>query len=467
MPPRPLIRLHPARHTLRTLASAAGLATLCAVFAPVLHAKTPPTPGAQVRFVAYKPESPGQIKPVLDRVLAYLDTASPVKVVDRATGQPVADLDHLPPDAAFAPTDFLLTTYEWGVTYSGMLHVADATGDRHYTDYVDQRLSTIAKVAADVQAHPFDDSKMTRTQRWLAMSTVLHPQALDDCGAMAAAMIEASLHGLHPALLRPRIDTYMAWVRSGQYRLPDGTLARHFPMPDTLWADDLYMSVPALSDMYALTGDTACLDDAVRQIRQFSARMFVPETGLYRHGWVSGMTPHPAFYWARANGWAALALCRLLDVLPEDHPARPAILAQFRAQIAGLAAVQSGSGLWHQLLNRPDSYLETSASAMFVYALAHGINRGWLDAKAYGPAASVGWNAVASQVNVRGQVEGTCIGTGMGFDPMFYYRRPTSVLAAHGYGPVLMAGAEMIIFRNNLGARDTTTGGGMQFEPAP
>ena len=54
------------------------------------------------------------------------------------------------------------------------------------------------------------------------------------------------------------------------------------------------------------------------------------------------------------------------------------------------------------------------------------------------------WNAVATKVNEKGQVEGTCVGTGMGFDPAFYYYRPINVFAAHGYGPVLLAGAEMI-----------------------
>jgi hypothetical protein len=56
----------------------------------------------------------------------------------------------------------------------------------------------------------------------------------------------------------------------------------------------------------------------------------------------------------------------------------------------------------------------------------------------------LGWNAVASKVNDKGQVEGTCVGTGMGFDPAFYYYRPINVFAAHGYGPVLLAGAEVI-----------------------
>ncbi len=54
------------------------------------------------------------------------------------------------------------------------------------------------------------------------------------------------------------------------------------------------------------------------------------------------------------------------------------------------------------------------------------------------------WNAVASKVNTRGQVEGVCVGTGMSFEPAFYYYRPVNVYAAHGYGPLIFAGAEMI-----------------------
>jgi unsaturated rhamnogalacturonyl hydrolase len=140
-------------------------------------------------------------------------------------------------------------------------------------------------------------------------------------------------------------------------------------------------------------------------------------------------------------------MAELLSVLPEDHPQRAAVLAQYRVHARGLAACQGGTGLWHQLLDRNDSYLETSASAMYVYALARGINRGWLDPRAYGGVVSLGWNAVAKQVNNQGQVENTCVGTGMAFDPMFYYCRPVNVLAAHGYGPLLLAGAEMITWR--------------------
>ena len=54
------------------------------------------------------------------------------------------------------------------------------------------------------------------------------------------------------------------------------------------------------------------------------------------------------------------------------------------------------------------------------------------------------WHAVESAVNTKGQVENVCVGTGMAFDPAFYAYRPVHVMAAHGYGPVIWAGAEMI-----------------------
>ncbi|ACB74629.1 glycoside hydrolase family 88/105 protein [Opitutus terrae] len=415
--------------------------------------------------VPYEPATPEQIKSVLDRVLTYLEGASSVRVIDAATKQPVTDLAQLPAQPRLERTDFLLTSYEWGVTYAGMVQTAAATGDNRYRDYVATRLQAITTLAAHLkqQTAPAD---LPPRERGIALRQVIDPRSLDDSGAMAAAMIKAARAGVAPDALRPWIDNYLEFIATKQFRLADGTLARNRPMPNSLWLDDLYMSVPALAQMGALTGETKYFDDAVKQIVQFSARMFVPEKNLYRHGWVQEMDPHPAFHWARANGWAIVAMAELLDVLPENHPGREAVLQQYRAHLAGLAATQGGDGLWHQLLDRNDSYLETSASAMFVYAAARGINRGWIDAKAYGPMVTLGWNAVAQQVNAIGQVEGTCVGTGMGFDPMFYYYRPTSVFAAHGYGPVLLAGAELIALRQGKGADSVIHDGGVHFERA-
>jgi rhamnogalacturonyl hydrolase YesR len=138
-----------------------------------------------------------------------------------------------------------------------------------------------------------------------------------------------------------------------------------------------------------------------------------------------------------------MSMAELLTVLPEDHPDRPKVLDQYRRAVRGVGAVQGGTGLWHQLLDREDSYLETSASAMFTFAIARGVNRGWLST-AWAPVAQTGWQAVARRVRPDGQIEGICVGTTAAYDAVYYYNRPTELGAMQGYGATLMAGAEVM-----------------------
>ncbi|MBC8082885.1 MAG: glycoside hydrolase family 88 protein [Hymenobacter sp.] len=388
--------------------------------------------------VPYGTTRPEEVKQVLDRVYAYLNAVTPAELVDKKTNAAVSSRAAFNPEAVIKPGDFRLTSYEWGVTYAGMLLAGEVTGDKKYTAYTFDRLQFLAGLVPY-----YRDFQTANPQAGTPVRSILNPRALDDAGSLCAAMIRAQRAG-SPTDLRPMIDNFITYISTKEFRLTDGTLARNRPQPNTLWLDDLYMSLPALSQMGKLTGERRYYDEAVRQYAQFSQRLFNPQQGLYLHGWVQEMSVHPEFHWARANGWALLTTVDLLDVLPTDHPGRPAILAQLRAHVKSLAALQAGSGFWHQLLDRNDSYLETSATAIYAYAIAHGINQGWLDPKAYGPMALLAWNAVSTKVTGKGQVEGTCVGTGMGFDPAFYYYRPVNVYAAHGYGPVLLAGAEII-----------------------
>ncbi|MBX3751672.1 MAG: glycoside hydrolase family 88 protein [Opitutaceae bacterium] len=463
------------------------LATAVLFGVATLSAQTPAAPADPLLInsgrippaypVPYPPAKVEEIKAVLDRVLAYAETASPILIIDPESGETVAGLDALPPRVALRAGQFSTLSYEWGVTYAGMLLVADITGDTRYRDYAARRITTIATLAQHIRAQPkLPDFPLPPVPqpgtpvgppRFNNLRSVIRPHSLDDSGSMAVAFLKASRAGVEPDLLRPSIDRWIEWISRGQMRLSDGTLARNRPLANTLWLDDLYMSVPALAQMGALTGETSYFDDAAAQVLQFARRMFVPEKRLFLHGWVDGMASHPAFHWGRANGWAIVAMVELLSVMPEDHPQRAAVLELYRAHAAGLAAVQGIDGRWHQLLDRTETYGETSCSAMFTYAIARGINRGWLDALAYGPVASLGWNAVAQQVNAEGQVEGTCVGTGMGFDPMFYAFRATSPYAAHGYGPVLLAGAEMIALRQGAGKDALVSDSAVQFQPSP
>ena len=379
------------------------------------------------------------IKVVLDRVYNFLDQNSASKIVDANTKVAITDYKKSNQDIVFEPGAFRLTSYEWGVTYAGMLLASKATGEKYFADYSNKRIQLIADIAANYNEKNIKDKDMLKT---------LHPEALDFAGALCVAFIKAKKEGLK-ANTDPLINNYIDFISNKQFRLKDGTLARNRPQDNTLWLDDMFMSVPALAQMGSYTGDVKYFDDAVKQVNQFSKRMFNEQKGIYMHGWVESMTVHPQFHWARANGWAVMTMVELLEVLPKNHPGYPQVLAQLQKHIAGLVQYQDGTGFWHQLLDRNDTYLETSATAIYAYSIARAINRGYVDKMTYAPAVLLAWNAVATKVNDKGQVEGTCVGTGMGFDPAFYYYRPVNVFAAHGYGPVLLAGAEVILMLND------------------
>ncbi|MGE6355438.1 glycoside hydrolase family 88/105 protein [Flavobacterium sp. NPDC079362] len=375
------------------------------------------------------------IKAVLDRVYNFLDKNSASKIVDANTKAVITDYKKSNQDIIFEPGAFRLTSYEWGVTYAGMLLAANATGEKYFADYSNKRIQLITDIAANYKEKNIKDVDMVKT---------LHPEALDFAGALCAAFIKAKKEGLK-ANIDPLVNNYIDFISNKQFRLKDRTLARNRPQDNTLWLDDMFMSVPALAQMGSYTGDVKYFDDAVKQVNQFSERMFNSQKGIYMHGWVESMQVHPQFHWARANGWALMTMVELLEVLPKNHPGYPQVLSQLQKHIAGLMQYQDGTGFWHQLLDRNDSYLETSATAIYAYSVARAINRGYVDKMTYAPAVLLAWNAVASKVNDKGQVEGTCVGTGMAFDPAFYYHRPVNVFAAHGYGPVLLAGAEVIL----------------------
>jgi rhamnogalacturonyl hydrolase YesR len=384
------------------------------------------------------------VKAVLDRVYNYLDAVTPTGFVNRNTNEAISSLTTIDTNTIVKPGDFRLTSYEWGVTYSGMLEVGTATGDKKFTDYTKNR---VAFIASSLPAFKTLYDRFPKAGN--PFRQPIAPHALDDGGAVCAAMIKTLRNGGN-ANLRPVIDNLMNYISTKEFRFADGTLARNRPQKNTLWLDDLYMAVPALAQMGKLTGDKKYYDDAVKQIVQFSNRMFNKDLNIYMHGWVEEMAIHPEFHWARANGWALMAMVELLDVLPESYPGRTKVLQQLQAHVKGLSYYQTGQGFWHQLLDKNDSYLETSATAIYAYCIARAVNKGWIDAKAYAPVALLAWNAVATKVNEKGQVEGTCVGTGMAFDAAFYYYRPVNVFAAHGYGPALLAGAEVINLLNNF-----------------
>ena len=363
---------------------------------------------------------PDSVKMDVDRVFGYIAEATPAKMTDGKVNQGT----------------YRLTSYEWAVMYDALLDAARITGDRKYSDYVSDRIGFLAREANAFKGDLDEDGQMRQVKR---------PLTLDDAGAMAGAWMRAAMADstLKP-LISPYIEQYWDIVEKTPVFLEDGTIARNRPHYNAVWLDDMFMALPSMAVRSAYTGDKASLDKAAESAIGFFRRMWIPEKKIFRHGYLEGMKAEPSMAWGRANGWAILTMSQLLDYLPEGHPRRAEILKRYQEHAEGLASLQGIDGFWHQLLDRPETYDETSATAIFAYALAHGVNEGWLDAEVYGPVAQLAWEAVASKINEKGEVEDVCVGTGMGFEPAYYAYRPVSVKAAHGYGPAIWAGTEMI-----------------------
>lgn len=377
------------------------------------------------------------VKADIDRVFNYIASVTPARIVDKE-GNEITDYSQLPDSAMLNQGTYRLTSYEWAVTYMALLEAAKNLEDPKYKDYVMDRVGFLAKVAP-----AFADLHKRTGKPDGQMRQIVSAASLDDAGAMAAAFMRVAMADSTLGLSEI-IERDYNIVENGTVQLADGTIARNRPHHNAVWLDDMFMALPAMLTRSAYTGDPAHAEKAGKIAQGFINRMWIPEKNLFRHGYVEGLETEPEMAWGRANGWAILTMCQLLDALPENNPDRARIMEIYKKHVKGIVDRQNKDGFWHQLLDRNDSYPETSATAIFAYAIAHGVNEGWLDATTYGPIAQLAWEAVASKINEKGEVEDVCVGTGMGFDHMYYYYRPVSVKAAHGYGPAIWAGSEIV-----------------------
>lgn len=379
-----------------------------------------------------------EVKKDMKRVLEYLERNTPYGVIDGRTGRHVSFGGELNQETQLERGTFSLVNNGYGIIYSAMLTATELIGDNSYRDYARERLGFLAEVVPlfdrVYEKYGITDSAMIR---------LLFPRDLNDCGTMCTAMIKACLTD-EISGARPLIEDWSNTIMYRVARLADGTFSRDCPFRHTLWLDDIYKGVPALALMGAFSkyNQAKYYQEALSQINRFTDKLFVPERGLFRHGWVEDMNVHPSYYWGPANGMAMLTLCEVLDVLPSNYEGRDYLMDLLRRHIEGVAACQSKDGFWYRLLNRSDSGYETSSTAFFVYAIAHAINRGWVDAVAYGPVALLGWQAISSAIESDGKLAGVCSSAGVAYDPAYYIRRLADNMP-QGYGAMIGAGAEM------------------------
>lgn len=329
--------------------------------------------------------------------------------------------------------------YTHGVLNMAMVNLGNYLNEPKYINYAAQHV-----------AYGFDNYSVFQQRFKNDVKHYTYPygefftmEELDDFGAMSASMLE-----VYKTVKRPEYKAYLTkaanHLTEERARLKDGTLVRAFPHKMTLWADDLYMSVPFLARMATFTGQQKYFDDAIKQVLNFDKYLWDAEKEIYWHTWYSDVEKNGVAHWGRCNGWIMLAQIHLLDELPANHPQRAKLIKQLERQIVGVSRYQNGDGLWHQILDKTDSYLESSCSAMFVYGVAHAVNKGWID-KRYASIAKTGWEGLKKhKINELGQLKDICVGTGIQDNLPFYYNRPVGLNEKHGTGPLLDAGVEIL-----------------------
>lgn len=203
------------------------------------------------------------------------------------------------------------------------------------------------------------------------------------------------------------------------------------------WIDDMYMITMLQMEAFRATQDTVYLDRASREMVAYLDKLQRPN-GLFYHG------PKFPFFWGRGNGWVAAGMTEMLLDLPSSHPRYQHIMTSYRQMMQALLHYQGDDGMWHQLIDHPESYEETSCTGMFTYALITGVKKGWLKDPAYGQAARKGWIALTGHIDKDGNVDQVCVGTGQSHDVNYYLNRPTEKGNPHGQAPVLWCAVALL-----------------------
>jgi len=338
--------------------------------------------------------------------------------------------------------------YPWGVALYGMQHEAEVTGDTSITGFVLRHNQICANYYSWLEGlrTKLDDNKALEDfLHHTSLGEFMILDRLDYCGAMGAQMLEGVLHT--NSKLTPdektMADTIAVYISQKQARLPDSTLWRPKQMGGTIWADDLYMSCPFLVRWYEYTGDKKYIDDAAHQIVNMAKRLQDTD-GVWYHGYFVNRHERSPYKWGRSNGWAMVATVEVLSALPESDPYRAKLLDILRRHINGIEKLQADDGMWHQVLDHPELWEETSCTAMFAYSIARAVNRGWIDASNI-KVARKAFEGICQHITPKGVVNGTCQGTGIGTTLEFYKDRKRPSDDMHGPGAVMLAGSEILL----------------------
>ncbi len=234
--------------------------------------------------------------------------------------------------------------------------------------------------------------------------------------------------------------------------------------PNQMWLDGLYMGEPFYAQYTTRYENGENLNDIAKQFELIQANATDKKTGLLYHGWdeskqmpwadnVTGCSPN---FWSRSIGWYMMALVDALDYFPKEHPKQKELVAYLNSITKNLVKFQDKSGLWYQVTDKGGSegnYLESSGSSMFAYAIAKGVNKGYLPKK-YKRKAVKAFNGLTSKLiktDANGEITITeaCAVAGLGGNPYrdgsysYYVNERKKDNDPKATGPFILAALEL------------------------
>lgn len=205
-----------------------------------------------------------------------------------------------------------------------------------------------------------------------------------------------------------------------------------------LWMDDMFMITALQSQAYRATNNPRYINQAAREMILYLDSLQTPN-GLFYHA------PDVPFYWGRGDGWLAAGLTELLNILPKDNIYRPRIIKGYKDMMKTLLKFQDKNGMWHQLLDEPTAWPETSSTAMFTFAFISGVKNGWLDEKTYGPAARKAWITLCTTyLDKNNDMHEICEGTNKLNNHQYYIDRERITGDLHGQAPMIWCAMALV-----------------------
>lgn len=330
--------------------------------------------------------------------------------------------------------------YALMVGFYGIRDAAILLKDREHQLLFQDNMSMLAKyfdyVEYDIKKHVMP----------AFMPRLYEMDVLDNIGTMGMNLIDAYLDSNDRAIL-PVIERIRYQAEETIPRFEDGTYYR----TTTMWADDLYMSVPFLVRMGRLTGDKSWYEKAAAQLHGFKERLYMEDEHLFSHIFFPETGLPNRVPWGRGNGWVMWTLSEFLTYAEDSIDVKEQ-KKLFYDMAHALKRLQGEDGLWRQVLNRTEegSYRETSCTGMFLLAFTRGVKHGWLE-KDFLPTMEKAWKGLLTySVDRTGNVYGVCMGSGCAMEAEYYYTIPTIINDDHGTGVVLAAGAEYGALRKEL-----------------